>query len=113
LKLCRQSFDCQNDAQTAINLFQKKCKYLHFKDRNIEKVGYFFKKGKPKKEQKPDKYLFYIQATPYLKVLHKQKGDTILNVLGEYSLACLVYNMKRTINIMGHENTMALLHKVA
>ena len=37
----------------------------------------------------------------------------ILNVLGEYSLACLVYNMKRTINIMGHENTMALLHKVA
>lgn len=37
----------------------------------------------------------------------------ILNVLGEYSLACLVYNMKRTINIMGHENTMALLQKVA
>ena len=68
LKLCRQSFDCQNDAQTAINLFQKKCKYLHFKDINIEKVGYFLKKGKPKKEQKPDKYLFYIQATPYLKI---------------------------------------------
>ena len=37
----------------------------------------------------------------------------ILNVLGEYSLACLIYNMKLTINIMGHENTMALLHKVA
>lgn len=64
LKLCRQSFDCQNDAQKAFDLFQKKCKCLHIHDLTFKKVACFSQKGKPKKGQIPDKYLFYIQATP-------------------------------------------------
>ncbi len=76
-KLCRQAFDCQNDAQKAIDLFQKKCKYLHIQDLSFKQVACFSQKGKPKKGQLPDKYLFYIQATPYSKVADfQQKAQT-------------------------------------
>jgi len=77
LKLCRQAFDCQNDAQKAFDLFQKKCKYLHFQNISLKQVACFAKKGKPKKGQNPDKYLFYIQATPYSKIADfQQKAQT-------------------------------------
>lgn len=76
-KLCRQAFDCQNDAQKAIDHFQKKCKYLHIQDLSFKQVACFLQKGKPKKGQLPDKYLFYIQATPYSKVADfQQKAQT-------------------------------------
>jgi hypothetical protein len=35
------------------------------------------------------------------------------NVLGEFSLGCLVYNMKRAINCVGFEKAMSIVTKVA
>ncbi|MDZ7933545.1 MAG: IS1634 family transposase [Emticicia sp.] len=64
-KLCKSAFDCQNDAQNAIDKFISKCKYLTINDISIQKVAFFDKKGRPKKEEIPTGFHYFIHATDY------------------------------------------------
>jgi len=62
LKLVRSGFDCIKDAKKAADSFIKKCKYLFFNNLGFNKVPFFDKKGRPRKEEAPAGHLFYIQA---------------------------------------------------
>jgi transposase len=65
VKLSKEAFNCPNDAQRGYDLFLKKCKYLTITDLNLEKVAFFDKKGRPKKEETPAGYHYFIRATAY------------------------------------------------
>jgi transposase len=62
-KLCREAFSCEQDAEKAYNKFVSKCKYLTVNDLIIAKVGFFDKKGRPKKDEIPTGYEYFIQAS--------------------------------------------------
>jgi transposase len=82
-KLSKSAFACQRDAQNGFDTFSSKCKYLTVSDLRIEKVPYFDKKGRPKKDEIPAGYHYFIAATvacsldTYQKMAHT-KGKFIL-----------------------------------
>jgi transposase len=61
-KLTKLAFACQHDAQKAFDTFSLSCKYLTVSDLIITKVAYFAKKGRPKKEEVPTGYHYFITA---------------------------------------------------
>ncbi len=54
-----QSYACKEDAQSAIEVFTKKLKY-HVVDSEIKESRHYTGKGRPKKDQKPDTVMYYI-----------------------------------------------------
>jgi len=62
LRLSRESFDCQTDAQKAVDSFIKKCKYIIINNLTFNQVDVYDKKGRPKKDEKATKSHFHIQA---------------------------------------------------
>ncbi len=62
LKLTHQVFDCESDAQKAIDRFVEKCNYLSFNHLEFKEVPIFDKKGRPKKGALPVAIHFQIQA---------------------------------------------------
>jgi transposase len=48
--LCKQVFDCEKDAEKAVDTLRKKCKYIDFSSTQIIAIEGYQGKGKPKKE---------------------------------------------------------------
>ena len=63
-KLKKTAFASQQTAQKAIDQLAESCQYLSISDINIVAVGFFDKKGRPKKDAKPDGYHYYVAANP-------------------------------------------------
>jgi transposase len=82
-QLCKSPFACETDAQKAFDKFSLKCKYLTVSSLIINKVAYFDKKGRPKKDEIPAGHHYFITAevccslTTFEKMAHT-KGKFIL-----------------------------------
>lgn len=61
-KLCKQAFACEADAQQALEAFSKDLCLLEIDQPKIEKRPSFKGKGRPKKDQQPDGYVYHIQG---------------------------------------------------
>jgi transposase len=68
VNLCRQTFGCKPDATTAYNKFKKKCKYINISDLALVEMPVFEGKGRPKKDAKPIKYNYKIEAFSFCEV---------------------------------------------
>ena len=61
-KLCKDPFDCEQDALKAASDWQKTLKY-HAAEFTVEKVERFSKRGKPRKGAKPDIITYKLKGT--------------------------------------------------
>jgi len=59
-KLCSQPFSCKADAVTAFNAFIKKLKSTEIFEFSVENKPYFKTSGRPKKDQEPDGFHYFI-----------------------------------------------------
>ncbi len=64
LSLEKEDFSCSSDAEKAVLVFQKKCKYLILNEVEFIKVPKYLKKGRPSKNSQPDSYIYKIQGCP-------------------------------------------------
>lgn len=58
--LCRQTYACEADANIAFKAFSKTLKVTEIMDFMIENKPYYKTKGRPKKDQKPDGFHYFI-----------------------------------------------------
>jgi transposase len=65
LHLTKAAFACEHDAKKAFEKFSLQCKYLTMSDLVLEKLAYFDKKGRPKKDEMPTGYHYFISARVY------------------------------------------------
>lgn len=73
LHLTKAAFACEHDAQKAFEKFSLQCKYLTMSDLVLEKLAYFDKKGRPKKDEMPTGYHYFISARVYCSVESYEK----------------------------------------
>jgi transposase len=58
--LCRQTLSCEADATVVFDAFAKRLKATEIVDFGIENEPYYRTKGRPKKDQKPDGFHYFI-----------------------------------------------------
>ncbi len=61
-KLCHQTFSCEADAILAFDAFSKKLKANEIFDFRVKNIPYYKTKGRPKKDQKPDGFHYFIRG---------------------------------------------------
>jgi len=75
-QLCRQRFACEADAIAALNAFAKELKVTEIFDFTVENKPYYNTKGRPKKDQKPDGFHYFIAGqTASLPSVYKQRVE--------------------------------------
>lgn len=62
-RLCRQRFHCQEDAQIALEQFQKGLKILEIHSPHLETLNLYAKRGKPSREAVPQRVEFQIRGS--------------------------------------------------
>lgn len=60
--LCREAFACEADAQKALQAFGKKLKATKVMEGEVVSVPYYNTSGRPKKNQEPDGFKYYIKG---------------------------------------------------
>ncbi|WP_282249841.1 IS1634 family transposase [Vibrio campbellii] len=102
-KLSKKPFACETDAELALNEFEKQCHLLGFEQAAIIKVPTYSNPGRPKKNEEPIGYQYFIEAVPFsdlekVKLAKLKVGMFILatNDIGneELTMAVLLENYK-------------------
>jgi transposase len=84
LKLTHQRFDCEKDAQKAMDMFVKKCNYLSFNDLAFKQIPLFDKKGRPSTTAVPIAIHFQVQAQAYCE---RATFDAMAHTKGKFIVA--------------------------
>lgn len=92
-KLCKKPFACDADAEQALNEFKNECHLLGFEQTAIIKAPTYSSPGRPKKNEEPTGYQYFIEAVPFtdlekVKLAKLKVGMFILatNDIGDESL---------------------------
>ncbi len=64
-KISKIPFACDTDATLAFNTFKKQCQLLGFEQTSIIKAPTYSSPGRPKKNEKPTGYQYFIEARPF------------------------------------------------
>lgn len=72
-KLEKELFDCKEDAEKAAGKLIKKFKYLTLSKLDIKTKAFYLTKGRPKKDQKPDGYKYFIETQSICELSGYQK----------------------------------------
>lgn len=73
-QLCRQSFNCTEDAQAALAKFEKGLSLMFVSESQIKQIPQYKDKGRPRKDQTPDSYIYQIEGQLACKPdVHNQK----------------------------------------
>ena len=100
-KISKTAFACQTDAQKAFDTFSSKCKYTTVSDLIIKKEAYFDKKGRPRKDEIPAGYHYFITAQVCCSLDTYQK---MAHTKGKFILATNELDLDKLSNEMLFEN---------
>ncbi len=64
-KICKKLFACDANVELALKEFKKQCHLLGFEQTATIKVPTFSSPGRPKKNEKPTGYQYFIEAGPF------------------------------------------------
>jgi transposase len=64
-KLCKKPFACEADAERAVAEFMEQCLLLGIEQSTIVKTPTYSSAGRPKKNEKPSGYQYFIEAVPF------------------------------------------------